>query len=149
MTTCTRRLLFSAGHRIFGHEGKCKHIHGHNYEVFVTAVMKDQSFIGSLETDNIGRVIDFSVLKNKIGNWIEQNWDHGTILFSQDGDAIKALTSLVDQKLFYLPYNTTAENLAKYLLEEVCPSLLKDTEVVINKIIVNETENCFAEATLR
>lgn len=139
MQTCTRRLLFSAGHRVLGHEGKCKHIHGHNYTVFITASADN--------LDTLGRIIDFAVLKNKVGNWIEQNWDHGTILFSDDGDAIKALSSLTDHKIFLLPYNTTAENIAKYLLEDLCPSLLKDTNVTITKVSVHETENCYAEAS--
>lgn len=147
MITCTRRLCFSAGHRVLGHEGKCKHIHGHNYEVYITAVNKSVNFSEAFrKLDAIGRVIDFGVLKHKIGNWIEQNWDHGTILFSEDGDAIKALASLTDQKLFMLPYNTTAENIAKYLLEELCPSLFKDSDIEITKVVVNETENCSAEA---
>ncbi|MFM8407908.1 MAG: 6-pyruvoyl trahydropterin synthase family protein, partial [Pirellulaceae bacterium] len=26
-----RRISFCAGHRLFGHGGKCEHFHGHNY----------------------------------------------------------------------------------------------------------------------
>ena len=29
--TCTRRIEFDAAHRVMGHEGKCKHLHGHRY----------------------------------------------------------------------------------------------------------------------
>lgn len=35
--SCTRRLTFAAGHRVWKHEGKCAHPHGHNYVVEVTA----------------------------------------------------------------------------------------------------------------
>lgn len=125
-----------------GHEGKCRHLHGHNYEVFLTAVQKSNDVE---ELDTLGRIIDFSILKHKVGNWVEQNWDHGMILFSEDGDAIKVMASLPEQKFFLLPYNPTAENLAKYLIKEICPSLLRDTNVDICKVVVNETENCSAE----
>ena len=54
MITCTRRIQFCAGHRVMGHEGKCRNLHGHNYVVFVTAQAD--------ELDSVGRVIDFSVL---------------------------------------------------------------------------------------
>ena len=32
--TCTRRLQFCAGHRVYGHESKCANVHGHNLAVF-------------------------------------------------------------------------------------------------------------------
>lgn len=140
MITCTRRLSFSAGHRVLNHQGKCKHIHGHNYSVEISAQ--------SPELDKLGMVIDFSILKHKIGNYIEQNWDHGMLIFSDDGDIIKLMASIPEQKFFILPVNTTAENIAKYLLEEICPSLLKDTDVTITKVVVHETENCSAAAAL-
>jgi 6-pyruvoyltetrahydropterin/6-carboxytetrahydropterin synthase len=140
MKLATRRLTFEAGHRIVGHEGKCRHVHGHSYKVFISA--------HSEVLDSLGRVIDFSVLKHKVGNWIEQNLDHGMIIFSEDGDMIKLMAALPEQKFFLLPYNTTAENIAKYILEDICPSLLKDSGVTITKIVVQETENCIAEISL-
>lgn len=97
--------------------------------------------------DGIGRVIDFSVLKDKIGSWIDANWDHGMILNSKDGDAIQAVSMLKDNKLFILPFtNPTAENLAGYLLQEICPMVLKGTGVDVVHVRVWETENCFADA---
>jgi 6-pyruvoyltetrahydropterin/6-carboxytetrahydropterin synthase len=100
--------------------------------------------IGSL--DSLGRVIDFSVLKERIGGWIDDNWDHTTILSSEDVTTIQALKNLPRKKeLFILPYNPTAENLAKYLLWEVCPKLLKGAGVIVYKVVFRETDNCYAE----
>ena len=62
--TATRRLQFAAGHRVHGHEGKCRHLHGHNFVVFLTAAAEN--------LDAVGRVIDFGVLKERIGGWIER-----------------------------------------------------------------------------
>lgn len=140
MKSCTRDISFCAGHRVLDHEGKCARVHGHNYKVEITA--------SANKLDKLGRIIDFSVLKEKIGGWIEANWDHGTIIFREDGDLIKALSGIPDSKLFILPANPTVENIAAYLLEEICPTLLKDTEVTVTKILVHETENCRAEVSL-
>lgn len=142
MITCTRRLQFCAGHRVMGHEGKCRNLHGHNYVVFVTAQAD--------ELDSVGRVIDFSVLKEKVGGWIDEHWDHGFVLSCHDSSAIGAVSSMTceEQKLSLMPTNPTAENMADYLLRLICPVVLSGTGVVVTKVVVWETENCHAEATL-
>lgn len=138
--SCTRDYSFCSGHRVLDHESKCAHPHGHNYRVEITAT--------SEKLDSLGRIIDFSVLKEKIGGWIESNWDHGFIVFSEDGDLIKALSTVPDNKLFILPTNPTVENLCSYLLTEVCPVVLKGSDVTVTRVLIHETENCRAEATL-
>ena len=59
-----RKIHFSAGHRVYGHESKCSNLHGHNYVLWVHA--------GAKELDELGRVIDFSVLKDyfKLGSFL-------------------------------------------------------------------------------
>ncbi len=139
MVTCTRRLQFCAGHRVWRHEGKCAQPHGHNYVVHVTA---------SAELDAIGRVIDFSVLKERIGGWIESEWDHGFVYCVDDLLMRHALALMDAKKTFALPQNPTAENLADYLLRGVCPMVLRGTGVTVTKVVVEETENCLATAEL-
>lgn len=81
--TVTRKFHFCAGHRILGHQGKCRYLHGHNYVAEVTAAQE-----GPDNLDGLGMVVDFSVLKNKVGGWINDNWDHNLILHSRDPLAI-------------------------------------------------------------
>lgn len=141
MITCTRRLEFDYGHRVFKHESKCRHLHGHRGVVEVTALAD--------KLDSLGRIIDFSVLKQKIGTWIDENWDHNMILFKDDIEAIKAVESVREGKSpFVTDWNPTAENLARYLLETVCPKVLEGTGVKIVKVKFWETPNGIAEATL-
>ncbi len=141
-TTCTRILEFDAAHRVVNHESKCATLHGHRYKVEITAEAE--------KLDAIGRVIDFSVLKDKVGTWIDTYWDHTTILFDQDVETVKALRWIPRYKEpFVCPFNPTAENMAEYLLTEVCHSVLKDTGVVVTKVRVWETPNCYAESTLK
>jgi 6-pyruvoyltetrahydropterin/6-carboxytetrahydropterin synthase len=138
--TCTRRLTFEAGHRVFQHESKCAHFHGHSYKALIEAE-------GPL--DAIGRVIDFSVLKERIGRWIDGHFDHGFLVWDKDTDAIQVLSQLVPvQKIYPLPYNPTAENIAKFLLEDICPFVLDGTGVTVTRVVIHETENCSAEARL-
>lgn len=140
--TATRRLQFCSGHRVLGHENKCAHLHGHNYVVMLTAQ--------GPELDSIGRVVDFSVLKDRLGSWIELFWDHGMIIFTEDPVKLEWYQSelLSPMKAFFAPFNPTAENMAKFLLEVVGPETLKDTGVQLVKVELWETENCKAEALL-
>jgi 6-pyruvoyltetrahydropterin/6-carboxytetrahydropterin synthase len=136
MIKCVRKLKFDAGHRVFGHEGKCNYAHGHEYKVFIHAEAQ--------ELDSIGRVIDFSVLKSKIGTWIDDFLDHGFIIGKDDKEMEIALKLIKGQKLYFMPYNPTAENIARHLLREICPTLMHGTGVTVTKVVVHETENCYA-----
>ena len=143
VTTATRRLQFCAGHRVMGHENKCAHLHGHNYVALITATAD--------KLDSVGRVIDFSVIKQRVGGWIEQHWDHGFIIARSDKQVLDWLGQFrprpeTHQKLFLMDANPTSENMARFLLERVCPDVLDGTGVGVTRVRLWETENCYAEA---
>lgn len=141
MITITRKLEFDAGHRVMNHESKCATLHGHRYVVEVTATAP--------ELDSIGRVIDFSVLKERFGTWLDEKWDHNVIVFDEDQEVVTALRRMPRKKEPWVaPFNPTAENMARHLLEQVSPRLFADTSVTVTKVRVWETPNCFAEASL-
>jgi 6-pyruvoyltetrahydropterin/6-carboxytetrahydropterin synthase len=136
--TCARRIEFDAAHRVMQHEGKCKHLHGHRYAL-------EASFTADGGLDALGRVVDFSVIKEKLGGWIDANWDHATILFDKD----KALGSDIEkhtgQRVFYLSENPTAENMAAYLMQTIIPDLFKTDNLRCTHIRLFETPNCFVD----
>jgi len=139
--SCTRKIHFCSGHRVFKHESKCATMHGHNYNAFITAEADS--------LDGIGRVIDFSVLKEKIGGWIDEFWDHNFLAFKDDTEVVELLYKAPRKKEPYIcGFNPTAENMAEFLLNAVCPLVLKGTNVTVTKIVLWETDNCFAEASL-
>lgn len=141
MITITRKLEFDAGHRVHNHESKCGTLHGHRYVLEVTATAP--------ELDQLGRVIDFSVLKEKIGTWIDDQWDHTTLVFQDDHQTHNALLSMPRFKPPYVcAFNPTAENMAHHLLHEIIPFLMLGTGVQVTKLKLWETPNCFAEVTL-
>lgn len=145
--TCKRRFQLCAGHRVHLHESKCRNLHGHNYIIFATA--------SAPKLDSVGRVIDFGDIKARLGNWLEENWDHGMILFSED-PIVELWDRLMErrredgafQKHYLMPTNPTAENMALHLLHDVCPLLFDKTDITITEIEVQETENCSAKASL-
>lgn len=136
--TCTRRLEFDAAHRVKLHESKCKYVHGHRYVVEAT--------ISAPKLDELGRVVDFGVIKEKLGTWLDENWDHTTILWDQDKELGNAIANQTGQNIYYMPTNPTAENIAAYLLDTICPTLF-DKPLQVTSIIVQETPNCKAEAS--
>ena len=138
--TIMRRIKFCAGHRLHRHGGKCEFFHGHNYvaDFYVTAD----------EVDDVGRVIDFADLKKLFKGWLDEHWDHGFVLNKTDDNGIAAVKMVEPCKYFVLPYNPTAENMAIYLLYEVCPKLLAATGATATKVVIWETEEAFAEASL-
>jgi len=140
-TFATRRVAFCAGHRVWRHESKCRNLHGHNYVALFHARAPG-------ELDELGRVIDFSVLKSRLGSWIEEHWDHGFILWEQDEEALRACREVASQKIYLLPSNPTAENLARELLLNVAPRQMYGTDVTIVRVELWETENCKVEVTL-
>ena len=87
-----------------------------------------------------------------MGGWILENWDHGFIVAAHDQDTRRALVAFssggLTQKTFVLDRNPTAENMARFLALEVSPKVLEGTGVRVTKIVVQETENCFAECTV-
>lgn len=138
--TATRYHDISCGHRVYGHESRCAHLHGHNYRVWFTC----RGVATTSGLDEVGRVLDFSAIKEKLCMWLEREWDHKFLIYDKDPKAL-ALKQL-DQTVVVVPFNPTAENMADYLLNHVGPKQLADTDVDVIKVVVEETRKCSATA---
>lgn len=138
--TLMRRIKFCAGHRLFEHGGKCENFHGHNCIA--------DFFVQGEEQDKVGRVVDFVHLKAKCKGWIDKHWDHGFLVYEGDSNAIDALRLVQPSRLFLLPYNPTAENMARYLLEEASPNFFPNGEGRVVRVRIWETDESYAEAAL-
>ena len=139
MIECSRIIEFDAAHRVVGHENKCKYLHGHRYKIIIS--------FASENLDKLGRVIDFGSVKSILGEWIDNNWDHNAILWKEDKLLGSNIASVTNQKIYYLDNNPTAENMAQYLLNVICPKLFEDSYKMIYSITLYETPNCFVCAT--
>jgi 6-pyruvoyltetrahydropterin/6-carboxytetrahydropterin synthase len=131
----------SCGHRVYGHESKCAHLHGHNYRIW---------FYCEGQQDNLGRVIDFSVIKNVLCKWLEDVWDHRFLIYEDDPLAY-TLKEMDPDGVVRVPFNPTAENMAKYLLEIIAPRLFDfnmSNKVIVTKVVIEETAKCHAAVEL-
>jgi 6-pyruvoyltetrahydropterin/6-carboxytetrahydropterin synthase len=137
MITVTRYHDISCGHRVCEHESRCRQLHGHNYRIHFTC----RGGNGGL--DSIGRVIDFSEIKNRLCTWLEAEWDHRMLLWHND-PWLSAVLS-IDPTVVPVPFNPTAENMALYLLRTVGPSVLEGTGISLVNVRIEETRKCSAE----
>lgn len=131
--TANRYHDFSAGHRVFGHESKCAHLHGHNYRVHFHLASKSG-------LDDIGRVLDFGVIKEKLCIWLEEFWDHKFLIWVDDPWR-KNLYLLDPKGVVICPFNPTAENMAQYLID-ISHSLLQGTGCELLQCTIEETRKC-------
>ena len=125
----TKVIHFCYGHRLLGHRGKCRHLHGHNGRAVIT--------LETPQLDSLGMVVDFTRLKQTIGAWIDQTLDH-QMLLHRDDPALPHLRQL-GEPVFVLDVNPTAENIAKLIFDFTAKQGFPVVEVQLW-----ETENCFA-----
>lgn len=129
----------SCGHRVYGHESKCRHLHGHNYRVHFHCEAE--------RLDRIGRVLDFSAIKGRLCMWLEDNWDHKFLLWALDPLA-DSLSEIAPDSIVLTPFNPTAENMARFLVEVIGPLQLEGTGVTLVSVNVEETRKCSASFSL-
>lgn len=137
-----RRLEWDSAHRVMRHESKCSTLHGHRY-VAIIEVEAD-------ELDDVDRVVDFGVVKAKVGTWIDDHWDHTTLVNELDVE----LRAFCDRDSSYngkrpayiFGAEPTAETIASELLA-VSTALLTDDRVKVTKVTIFETPNCHASVT--
>ncbi len=127
-------------HRIPMHESKCRAYHGHRYVAEIHCVAD--------ELDEAGRVVDFGVVKERVGGWIDRNWDHTAILMKGDPDpacqAIAEANRGAGRPVYWLEQPPTAENLVAELAG-VSNRLLASSGVEVVRIRLWETPNCSSE----
>ena len=148
----TKLFRWEAAHRLLGHQGKCRYLHGHGYAAEVT-----------LESDalsSLGMVIDFQDVKDTIGKFIDEVWDHNMILHPEDpllslleGLSREAQKEIIGggKDIYSMPniagqssLNPTAENLAA-LLHWVSGDLLAGKHAKVVHVRVYETPTCWAD----
>ena len=130
-------------HRIPEHEGKCKAYHGHRYVAEVSCVAES--------LDTCGRIVDFGVVKDVVGGWIDATWDHTAILMKGDPDPavpfIAAANEAMGRPVYWTEAPPTAETITVELAR-VATELLAPHGVRVHRVKVWETPNASAEWTI-
>jgi 6-pyruvoyltetrahydropterin/6-carboxytetrahydropterin synthase len=112
-------------------------LHGHRYVLEASFAAK--------ELDKLGRVIDFAEIRKLLGYWIDEHFDHNTILSIKDKKLGEKIAAETGQKIFYMAENPTAENIANFLFKEICPKIFAKKNVKCVALKLYETPNCYVE----
>jgi 6-pyruvoyltetrahydropterin/6-carboxytetrahydropterin synthase len=121
-------LNFCYGHRLVGHDGACRHLHGHNARVEV---------ICRGELDELGMVIDFAEIRSVLQGWIDAEWDHRMVLAADD-PLVETLRGH-GEPVFLLDGPPTAERLAARLYR-----VAREAGLPVAGIRFWETDSSFA-----
>lgn len=129
MYRVTREFDFSYGHRLLNHQGKCRHLHGHNGRAVIV--------LEAPALDALGMLVDFGEIKTKVQQWVDENLDHNMLLCRDD--PVLPLLRERGERVFVMDANPTAENIARLIHDRAAASGLPVIEVT-----VWETPNCHA-----
>ena len=134
----TKEFKFEMAHALHGYDGLCANIHGHSYRLWVTVrgdVKKENKHIKD------GMVIDFMDLKSIIKPTIINKYDHSLVLNANSPHANLDLSAF--DKVYYLPYQPTSENLVSDFANSIISLLPENVELL--KVVLSETVSSFAE----
>lgn len=110
---------FSSAHYLRNYQGKCEHLHGHNWKVEV--VLEGETL------DNAGMMLDFGILKGFLKE-IMNTLDH------------KCLNEDID---FFKDLSPSSEHIARFVYNSL-KKKLKDYPVKMYEVKVFESENSYA-----
>lgn len=118
----TKTIGIDMGHRIPNHESKCRNIHGHRYTIEVGV---DDKLITEPGASDEGMVIDFGHLKAIMMEVLDRKYDHGFTMFKGDplAQSFRTFHDEYLQKIIFVNFIPTAENLSKHWYSELWPHL--------------------------
>ncbi len=119
-----QEIPFCYGHRLLHYQGKCARLHGHNGVAAITLAR------GALDAQ--GMVVDFGDVDAKVRAWIESTLDHRLLLHRED-PVIPSLRQL-QEPFVELPFNPTAENIARMIFEQAKKEGFPVTQVRLTEI---------------
>ena len=165
MFAIRRSIEIDAGHRVPGHAGKCKNLHGHRYRFEVLVA-------GSARPD--GMVLDFGFLKDLMVECVDAPFDHGLVIWEGDpllgallgypeggrqgmGPAVDEVRAHAREHDVWMGHGTfgkvaviksppTAEHLAETAWRLMAPRIHERSDglATLVSVTVRETPNCSA-----
>lgn len=134
----TKEFKFEMAHALSGYDGLCKNIHGHSYRLFVTIIGDVMQKEGDKKD---GMVLDFGTLKDIIKSNIILKYDHSLVL--NGNSSHRHIDLSVFDKVFYLPYQPTSENLVADFAQVIISKLPES--VKLYSVLLSETATSYAE----
>ncbi len=131
-----KEFRWEGAHRLPWHEGGCANLHGHSYRMTVEL---------EGEPDARGMLLDFKILKQLVKPLVDA-WDHATLIAEYD-EVLQEAVDLLDSKKYILPFDTTSENLCRYVAEYLNREggeVLRTHGITNISVSIRETETCYA-----
>ncbi len=134
----TKRFTLEMAHALTGHDGPCKHLHGHSYVLDVTLSGEPLDCPGNQKN---GMVMDFADLKAIVKRCVVVHYDHALVLHESERGAINA-----DHPLFartrFKPWQPTCENLLLDMVARIRVELPTGTR--LSQVRLQETATSWA-----
>lgn len=137
----TKHFDFEAAHALPGYDGKCKNIHGHSYQLFVTIIGTP---INDKTNPKNGMVLDFGDLKKIVNTEIIDVFDHAIVL-NKDSEHLSLANKIAEysHRIVLVNYQPTSELMLIDFSEKIMRKLPKG--VKLHSLKLYETNNSYAE----
>lgn len=120
MYSVSKEVHFCYGHRLLGHQGQCRHLHGHNARAIIRLECE--------ALDPLGLVVDFKQIGDWVKSWLDSEIDHTLLLHRED--PVLPLLLEAGERVFVMDANPSAENIARLIYERVREGGFPVVEVV-------------------
>ncbi len=123
---------FDGAHFLTDYYGKCENLHGHRWRVVVTIQQEELQEEGTMKD----MVLDFGVFKKAVRD-LANSLDHTFLV--EEGSLRPATVEALEAEGFaltFLPFRTTAENLAKWFFDR-----LHEQGLPVSEVECDETPN--------
>lgn len=134
----TKEFRYEGAHALLNYDGKCRHIHGHSYILYVT--LKGVPIRDPAATKN-GMIIDFTDLKSIVNKHIIDKFDHALVL--REHSPLAEEMSAGYQNVIIVNFQPTCENLVAYFADILKNHLPGEIELYSLKLY--ETATSYVE----
>ena len=141
MIRITKHFDFETAHALYGYDGKCKNVHGHSYQLYVTVIGKPINDANHVKN---GMVLDFGDLKKIVKSEIVDVFDHATVLNKNSPhNELAEKIRPHSPKVILVEYQPTSENMIVDFAKLISDKL--PNSVKLHSLKLYETQNSYAE----
>ena len=137
----TKEFSFESAHALEGYDGKCRHIHGHSYRLYVTVIGQP---IDDPANPKYGMVMDFGELKSLVNEEVVDRMDHAFVMRrTESADAVDKTLREGFGNVVLVDYQPTCENMLADFAERLLGALPEEIELY--SLRLHETATSYAE----
>lgn len=126
-------------HALDHHDGKCRNIHGHSYQLSVTVIGTPSDNWGDPKD---GMVVDFADIKSIVKAQVIDRFDHALVL-RNNSRFVEKLDAEINPRLLLVDYTPTCENMLVEMVQLISEKL--PSEIDLHSVRLRETATSFAE----